>query len=310
LTDEQARMAESVPMAGDMTAEADSGGHTDNRPAITLLPTMLALRDELILRYAYRRTPSVGLGGGIATPDAAAAAFAMGAAFVLTGTVNQACREAGTSEAVRRMLAEARQADVAMAPSADMFEMGVKVQVLKRGTLFPLKAARLYEMYRAHPSLEALPEKERQALERDYFRCTVEEEWEKTRSFFRQRDPSQIRRAEADPRHRMALVFRSYLGRSSGWANAGEPSRQIDYQIWCGPAIGAFNQWCAGTFLEKPENRRVKTVAMNLMAGACQVSRAALLTAQGIRVPPGADRFRPLPLERLMQRLYGEELAN
>ena len=31
------------------------------------------------------------------------------------------------------MLAQAEQADVAMAPAADMFEMGVKVQVLKRG---------------------------------------------------------------------------------------------------------------------------------------------------------------------------------
>jgi NAD(P)H-dependent flavin oxidoreductase YrpB (nitropropane dioxygenase family) len=40
--------------------------------------------------------------------------------------------EAGTSDTVRQMLAEAEQADVAMAPSADMFELGVKVQVLKR----------------------------------------------------------------------------------------------------------------------------------------------------------------------------------
>ncbi|MGD8369851.1 MAG: PfaD family polyunsaturated fatty acid/polyketide biosynthesis protein [Desulfobacterales bacterium] len=310
LTQEQARMAEAVPLAGDMTAEADSGGHTDNRPAITLLPTMLALRDELSRRHAYRRTPSVGLAGGIATPAATAAAFAMGAAYVLTGTINQACREAGTSEAVRRMLAEARQADVAMAPSADMFEMGVKVQVLKRGTLFPLKAGRLYEMFRAYPSLEALPEKERQLLERDYFRCTIDEEWENTRRFFQQRDPSQIEKGNADPRHRMALVFRSYLGRSSGWANAGDPSRQIDYQIWCGPAIGAFNQWCAGTFLENPENRRVKAVAMNLMAGACQALRTALLAGQGLRIPAGAERFQPMPLDRLMQRLYGQKLAN
>ena len=38
LTEEQARMAETVPVAQDLTVEADSGGHTDNRPAITLLP--------------------------------------------------------------------------------------------------------------------------------------------------------------------------------------------------------------------------------------------------------------------------------
>ena len=55
----------------------------------------------------------------------------------------------------------------------------------------------------------------------------------------------------------MALVFRWYLGLSSRWANAGEPSRQLDYQVWCGPAMGAFNEWAKGSFLEQPQNRTV-----------------------------------------------------
>jgi NAD(P)H-dependent flavin oxidoreductase YrpB (nitropropane dioxygenase family) len=50
---------------------------------------------------------------------------------------------------VREMLAQAEQADVIMAPAADMFEMGVKLQVLKRGTMFAMRAAKLYELYRA-----------------------------------------------------------------------------------------------------------------------------------------------------------------
>ena len=65
----------------------------------------------------------------------------MGAAFVVTGSVNQACIESGSSDIVRKMLAEASQADVTMAPAADMFEMGVKVQVLKRGTMFAMRGA-------------------------------------------------------------------------------------------------------------------------------------------------------------------------
>ena len=47
--------------------------------------------------------------------------------------------------------------DVVMAPAADMFEMGVKVQVLKRGTLFPMRAQRLFELYPAYHGGEALP---------------------------------------------------------------------------------------------------------------------------------------------------------
>ena len=61
---------------------------------------MIALRDELAAAHGYAKPPCVGLGGGIATPEATAAAFAMGAAYVVTGSINQSCVEAGTSPAV------------------------------------------------------------------------------------------------------------------------------------------------------------------------------------------------------------------
>lgn len=303
ITAQEARLAESIPVAEDMTAEADSGGHTDNRPAIALLSTMLSLRDELAEKYDYHRPPCVGLGGGIATPASAAAAFAMGAAYVLTGSVNQACVEAGTSETVRHMLAEASQADVTMAPAADMFEMGVKVQVLKRGTMFPLRAAKLYDLYSSYDSYDDIPEEQRTLLERDIFKCTFQQEWQQTMNYFARHDPKQIQRAEKNPKHKMALVFRSYLGQSSNWANAGDPLRKIDYQIWCGPAIGAFNQWVKGSFLEKPENRKTVTVAMNILYGAAVVTRVSWLRSQGIVLPAGAGNFSPMELPKIIELL-------
>ena len=300
---DQADMAAEIPMADDLTAEADSGGHTDNRPALTLLPTMLALRDEISSRRDYKIPVRVGLAGGIATPQSTAAAFAMGAAYVLTGSVNQSCVEAGTSDTVRQMLAEADQADVTMAPAADMFEMGVKVQVLKRGTMFPLRAAKLYELYNRHTSYNDIPADQRAILERDFFRCSFEEEWEQTRNFFTRRDPRQIALAEQKPKHKMALVFRSYLGRSSNWANAGDQSRKIDYQIWCGPAIGAFNHWVKGSFLEKWENRRTVTVGMNLMLGAAVSVRINWLRQQGVSLPAGSNSLSPLKLPEILKLL-------
>jgi PfaD family protein len=295
LTAQQAELAKEVPVAQDVTVEADSGGHTDNRPAITLLPTILALRDRLQQQFRYAAPLRVGLGGGIATPASAAAAFAMGAAYVVTGSVNQACVESGSSDLVRQMLAEAGQADVAMAPAADMFEMGVKVQVLKRGTMFPMRAAKLYELYRTYPSLDAIPEAERVPLEKNLFRTSLDEVWRQTREFFTRRDPSQIPKAEADPRHKMALVFRWYLGQSSRWANAGVADRKLDYQVWCGPAMGAFNEWAKGSFLEEPRNRTVVTVALNLMYGAAVTLRQAQLRSQGVNL----DHLFPRgPLER------------
>ena len=234
----EAELASSIPMAEDITAEADSGGHTDNQPAIVLLPTMIALLEQMQARHAYETPPRIGAAGGISTPWSAAAALAMGAAYIVTGSVNQSCVEAGTSPAVRRMLAQAQQADIAMAPAADMFEMGVKVQVLKRGTLFAMRATKLYELYRSHDSLEKLNDADRANLEKTIFRAPIAEIWQQTQDFFAERDPTRIERALRDPKQKMALVFRWYLGMSSQWANQGDPARTVDYQIWCGPAMG------------------------------------------------------------------------
>ncbi len=303
ISTEQAALAAEIPLTDDLTAEADSGGHTDNRPALTLLPTMLALRDEVTSAYNYPNPVRIGLAGGIATPESTAAAFAMGAAYVLTGSINQACLEAGTSDTVRQMLAEADQADVAMAPAADMFELGVKVQVLKRGTMFALRAAKLYELYSQYDSYEEIPSNQREILQRDFFKCSFLAEWEQTQQFFAERDPQQIELAAKKPKHKMALVFRSYLGRSTTWAKTGDPTRKIDYQIWCGPAMGAFNHWVKGTFLEKSENRKTVTLAMNLLFGAAVATRVNWLRHQGITLPQNAVKYYALELPKILDLL-------
>jgi PfaD family protein len=303
VTGTQAELASQFPVADDITVEADSGGHTDNRPAITLLPTILALRDRLQTQFRYAVPPRVGLAGGVATPAGVAGAFAMGAAYVVTGSVNQACVESGSSDPVRKMLAEAGQADVTMAPAADMFEMGVKVQVLKRGTMFAMRAAKLFELYRQYPSWEAIPQADRVQVEKTHLRATFEEVWRQTRDFFQRRDPTQLPKAEADPKHRMALVFRWYLGLSSRWANAGETTRQLDYQVWCGPAMGAFNEWAKGSFLEAPANRTVVAVALNLLYGACVILRRQSLRQQGINLPDACFPLAPMQRDEIEKRL-------
>ncbi len=303
ITAEQADAAAKLPMCDDLTVEADSGGHTDNRPAITLLPTMLALRDRLQEQYRFAVPVRVGLAGGLATPASVAGAFAMGAAYVVTGSVNQACVESGSSDAVRKMLADAGQADTIMAPAADMFEMGVKVQVLKRGTMFAMRAQKLFDTYRAFASWESVPAAERTNIEKNLLRRSFDEVWAETKAFFARRDPTQLPKAESDPKHKMALVFRWYLGLSSRWANAGEAGRQLDYQVWCGPAMGAFNEWVKGTYLEDPKYRTVSAVAMNLLYGACVVIRRQSLAVQGVHLPANCFPSEPLSLEQIEAKL-------
>lgn len=136
LTPTEAQLAAEVAVAADITVEADSGGHTDNRPLAALFPAIATQRDRIAAQHHYKESIRLGAAGSLGTPGAVASAFALGAAYVLTGSVNQAAIESGLSDAGRAMLCEAGIADVAMAPAADMFELGVKVQVLRRGTFF------------------------------------------------------------------------------------------------------------------------------------------------------------------------------
>lgn len=297
LTPAEARLAASLPVAEDVTVESDSGGHTDNRPLAPLFSAIQAVRDEVVAAHGYTRPIRLGAAGGIGTPQAVAAAFALGASYVLTGSINQACVESGLAAEGKQMLAQADIADVTMAPAADMFELGVELQVLKRGTMFAPRAKKLAQLYRAYPSLESIPGDEIDELEQHVLGMTIPQCWAATREFWMDRDPDQVAKAEADPRHRMALTFRSYLGLSSRWSIEGVAARRMDYQIWCGPAMGAFNAWTAGTFLAAPENRTVTQVANNLMEGAAVVTRAHQFRTYGVTVPSQAFNYRPRPLQ-------------
>ena len=296
LTPAESALAATLPVAEDITVESDSGGHTDNRPLGPLFSTIQAVRDDAAAAHGYVRPIRLGAAGGIGTPQAAASAFALGAAYVLTGTVNGACVESGLSESGKQMLAAADLADVTMAPAADMFELGVDLQVLQRGTMFAPRARKLHDLYSTYPSLDALPAAEVANLETKILGMWVADCWASTRDFWLARDPQQVDEAERNPRHKMALTFRSYLGLSSRWSIDGRPDRQLDYQIWCGPAMGAFNRWVAGTFLEAPEHRTVAQVARNLLEGAAVVTRAHQLRTYGVAMPAAAMSYRPRPL--------------
>ncbi|WP_218605647.1 PfaD family polyunsaturated fatty acid/polyketide biosynthesis protein [Pseudonocardia abyssalis] len=295
VTAEQAELARAVPMADDITAEADSGGHTDRRSLVVLVPELLALRDRIGREWMPARRVRIGAAGGIGTPAAVAAAFALGAAYVVTGSINQASVEADQSAATKDLLAGAGPADVDMAPSADMFEMGVEVQVLRRGTLFAGRAKKLYETYRAHDGIDAIPVAERAELEQRVFRRPLDEVWQDCVAFFTARDPAQIARAQDSPKRRMALIFRWYLGLSSGWSIAGAPDRVADYQVWCGPAMGAFNSWVSGTHLAPPANRCAAELAGHLMRGAAFTARAGQLRLAGVRLPTECTTYLPDP---------------
>ncbi len=290
----QAELAAQVPVAAEITAESDSGGHTDNRPAAPLFSSLADARHEICARQGWSEDViRIGLAGGIATPKAVAAAFQMGAAYVLTGSINQACVESGLSLAGREMLATAGPADVMMAPAADMFEQGIRVQVLKRGTLFAPRGEKLYAMYRAGATLSSLSTKDTEWLE-GLLGESLAEAWQATCEFLGARAPKTLEQSEKDPGKQFALICRRYLFQGAQWAREGETERKSDFQIWCGPSMGAFNSWASDSPLEPIAHRRVSTLASSLMEGATTLTRAAQLRSMGLVVPNELFNVKPI----------------
>ncbi len=286
ITAEEATLAELIPMADDLCVEADSGGHTDGGQLSVMLPSMLRLRDRMHSEQGYETPVRIGAAGGIGTPESVAAAFLYGADFVLTGSINLCTAEAGTSPVVKDMLQRIDIQDTDYAPAGDMFELGAQVQVLKRGVFFPARARKLYELYRRFESLDEIDQDTRAMIENRYFQRTFDEVWRETRKYFEGRDPREVEKAEANPKHKMALVFRWYFGFSQRAAMEGAEDRKVDFQIHCGPSLGAFNQWARSTPWEGWRDRHVDEIGVRLMGEAVTFLRHR--TAQ--LVPMGTAR--------------------
>jgi trans-AT polyketide synthase/acyltransferase/oxidoreductase domain-containing protein len=268
ISPEQAALASKIPMADDICVEADSGGHTDNGVSGCLMPTMLRLRDDVRTAQGYDWRIRVGAAGGIGTPHAVAAAFILGADFVLTGSINQCTVEAGTSDLAKDLLAASNVQDTVMAPAGDMFEIGAKVQVLSKGVFFPARANKLYDLYRQFDSLEQIDEATRGQLEKRYFKRSFDEIYQETKDYYLRAAPEQIERAEKNPKFKMALIFRWYFVHSNRLAQKGIADGKVDFQIHCGPALGSFNQWVKGTPLEDWRNRHADEIGERLMREA------------------------------------------
>jgi trans-AT polyketide synthase, acyltransferase and oxidoreductase domains len=268
ITQKEADLLKKVPMADDLIAEADSGGHTDGGVAYALIPTVIRLRDQMLEKYKFTKRIRIGAAGGIGTPEAAAAAFMLGADFIVTGSINQCTVEACTSDVVKDLLQQINVQDTEYAPAGDMFEFGAKVQVLKKGVFFAARANKLYELYRHHNSLNEIDHKTKAQIEEKYFKRSFEEVYEDVKNYY----PAQeIEKAERNPKHKMALIFRWYFGYSSRLALSGDDESKVDYQVHCGPALGAFNQWVKGTDLEDWHNRHVDEIGIKMMEYAAEL---------------------------------------
>lgn len=268
LTEDQAAMLREMPMADALIVTADSGWQTEEGMPYAVVPTLIRLRNEVVQQQGYQHTIYIGAAGGIGTAEAAAASFMLGSDFILTGSVNQCTVEAATSDQAKDLLQNMNVQDTDYAPSGDAFELGTRMQVLKRGVFFPARARKLHDLYRHHNALADLDDKTRDQLQNRYFKRDFDSVYHVLSQTLSQDDRA---RAERDPKFKMGLVFRWYFRYSADLALNGSSESKVDYQIPTGPALGAFNQWVKGSSLEDWRNRHVDGIAEKIMVEAAEI---------------------------------------
>lgn len=276
VTQEQADAAARRPVADDLCVAADGGWVAGAGSMSTVLPTVLRLRDRLA--GTGGAAVHVGAAGGIGTPEAVAAAFLLGADFVLTGSVNQCTVEAATSPAVKDLLSQLDVHDVDSAPWPEMFELGVRANVVKRSVFFPARANKLYELWRRYESLADLDAATRQQVAEVFLGLPAGE--------------GPIGAADLSGKQQLVAVFRAYVDRGMRFALTGDAQHRVDYLVYCGSAMGAFNQWVRGTDLEHWQARHVDVVAERLMAAA-----SALLVQRCARFVQQPTTTLPVPAQ-------------
>jgi len=266
ITEEQAELAKHVPVSRAICVEADSGGHTDRGVSTVIFPSIETLRNTIQKQHNYKQNIFIGLAGGIGTPGAAAAAFIMGADFILTGSINQCTVEAGISNEVKNLLQEIDVQDTEYAPAGDMFEIGATVQVLKKGTLFAARANKLYSLYQQYDQIEEIPEKILTRLEKTYFNKEIKIIWEEVKSYKRNNGKShEIVEAEGNGKKKMAMIFKWYFAFTMKSSFSGDLKNKINFQVHTGPALGAFNQWVLGTEYTDWRARNVDRIGITLL---------------------------------------------
>ncbi|MFG2680591.1 ACP S-malonyltransferase [Streptomyces sp. NPDC048392] len=251
----EADVARELPVASDLAVQAPGGWHDHGADACQLLPSVAALA----ARSPGPEPVHVGLCGVVGTPEQAATAFALGAAFLVCTSLTACAPEARLDGPLKDTLARAGDDDVTWAPTERHATLGVLARVVRRGTLFPARAGLLHRLLREHRYFADVPEVRRRHIEEHLLGGPAT------------RPPADTR---ADGRLRTADVFRRYARETARRTPAGIPVRPLDHQLPCDAELTRFNRAVAGTALAAWTARTPDAVAGHLLTNAAELLSA------------------------------------
>jgi PfaD family protein len=293
ITSEEADLGSKMPISQDLIVEPELNKGGLKQDLFSLYPSVKAeLRAKMVSRNAPVR---VGVSGEIATPEAVAAAFRMGADFVLTGLVNSLTVEAGGSLKRRNLLFKTTSTDVTYAPSYEFLDSELPVTVTRFGTMFATKAKRMEDILRTTVSFSGLSESDRQFMEKNVFQKSLAEAYESSIEFCKKWWPDQVKSSSSD-KVKAAMLMKHWLFTTTQMAFDGIDNRELDYQVRADGGIVAFNKWRIGSVFDDEDKLSVIQLSKNLMEGALVISRMRSLREMGVDILPEAIYWKAITL--------------
>ncbi|MFF8401507.1 ACP S-malonyltransferase [Streptomyces sp. NPDC015684] len=263
LSAQEADAARELPVASDLAVQAPAGWHADGADAYQLLPSVAALA----ARGPGPEPVHVGLRGVVGTPEQAATAFALGAAFLVSTSLTACAPNARLSAELGRTLTEVTDDDLTWAPTERYATLGVPARVVRRGTLFPARAHLLHRLLRAHRFLAEVPAARRRHIEEEVLGGPAAGP-----------PPGAL-----DGRVRTTDVFRWYVRETARRTGAGDPVRPLDHQLPCDPELTHFNRAALGTELAARQARTPGAVAGHLLTKAAELLAAGVVSRAEMR---------------------------
>lgn len=238
---------------------------TGSIPINSLLPQVIDKKNFLMKKYGYSKDIHIGAAGSIGDSVSALDAFLLGADFIMTGSVNQCTAEAEVSKWVKDKLQKVEIQDTEMIPTSHVYEIGMKVQVLKKGVFFVARALKLYEIYNRISKIEDIEPKVLAQIQDKYFGKSIDDIYNEIKNDL---SDTERKRAENESKFKFGLIIYWYYNYCMDCAIKNENSQNLNCLIPVSSAMGRINQFLENTEYMNWENRHPDILGRLIMSGA------------------------------------------
>ena len=268
ITQNEAECAACVPVADFVSITSENDIHISSVPNFMLLSEIKKLSREIQKEYLFSKCSYIGIAGGIGNPDVIALSFLLGADYVVSGSINQCCKQANISDITKNILATVDIHDCEYVPDLKNMELGIKMNVVRKGLLFPARANKLFDLYKRYNAIDEIEADVIHSIETRIFKKNINTFSKESEKFFSE---SELKTFNTNPKSKLLHIIKCYYQVALHDAIEGNENNKINFLIKCNPTMGFFNRWAKGKSIENWIDRDVDKIGIMMLEEASTI---------------------------------------